>query len=270
VKNDQVIIIKKKKHGKHGHHGGAWKVAYADFVTAMMAFFLVMWIVGQSPQVKAAVASYFKDPGAFELTRANGLLSGSAASVGAGGATAGSDIQQARMALEQAAEQLRKTLESMPEFDGLKDRVRIELTPEGLRIELLEDAHDGFFEVGSSALKSDGIMLLGLIANKLGELPNHVAIEGHTDSRPYISKDRFSNWELSTDRANAARRVMQRTGLGDRQVEGVRGYADTRPRFTEDPLDARNRRISIIVRQEVFQEVKPASAPQPHHAPGSH
>jgi chemotaxis protein MotB len=275
VKNDQVIIIKKKKHGKHGHHGGAWKVAYADFVTAMMAFFLVMWIVGQSPQVKAAVASYFKDPGAFELTRANGLMSGAAAGVGASGdPAAGADIQQARMALERAAQQLRQALESLPEFEGLKDRVRIELTPEGLRIELLEDKNDGFFEVGSSTLKADGVLLLGLIANKLGELPNHVAIEGHTDSRPYISTDRFSNWELSTDRANAARRVMQRTGLGDHQVEGVRGYADTRPRFTEDPLDPRNRRISIVVRQELVKTVTPLpaapQAPAPAHTTSPH
>jgi chemotaxis protein MotB len=265
VKSDQVIIIKKKKHGKHGHHGGAWKVAYADFVTAMMAFFLVMWIVGQSPQVKAAVAAYFKDPGAFELTRGNGLMNGATAGVGASSdPAAGADIQQARMALERAAQQLRAAIESLPEFEALRDRIRIELTPEGLRIELLEDANDGFFEVGSSALKTDGVMLLGLIASKLGELPNHVAIEGHTDSRPYISTDRFSNWELSTDRANAARRVMQRTGLGDHQIEGVRGYADTRPRFTENSLDARNRRISIIVRQEILQEI---ARPAPLQAP---
>ena len=239
----------KKVEGGHGHHGGAWKVAYADFVTAMMAFFLVMWIVGQSAQVKAAVAGYFRDPGAFELSRNSGILPGAASGVtGAGADPAPPSVEQAQAVLEEAARDLRAALEKLPEFEELKDRIRIEITPEGLRIELLEEANDGFFEVGSSGLKGDGVKLLQVIAEQLGHLQNKVAIEGHTDSRPYVITDAFSNWELSVDRANAARRVMQVNGLGAHQVEAVRGYADTKPRFPEDPLDARNRRISIVVR----------------------
>jgi chemotaxis protein MotB len=248
-KNAPIIIIKKKKHGHHGHHGGAWKVAYADFVTAMMAFFLVMWIVGQSASVKAAVAMYFRDPGVFDKGRVGGVLPGAESGVTAKDSAASVDAHDAIAALEQAAEDLRHTLEALPEFTALKDRIQIELTAEGLRIELLEDAHDGFFEVGRSGLRPEGIKLLALIAKELGKLPNQIALEGHTDSRPYVSTDMFSNWELSTDRANAARRVMQQTGLGPQQIEGVRGYADTRLRYRDTPLDARNRRISIVVRR---------------------
>jgi chemotaxis protein MotB len=261
-KNTPVIIIKKNAHGKHGHHGGAWKVAYADFVTAMMAFFLVMWLVSQSPAKKAAVAAYFRDPGVFELTRGQGVLDGSATAAEAV-ETQGAD--EARAILERAAEELRKTLEGMPEFAELKSRIEIQLTPEGLRIELLEGATEGFFEVGSSRFKPETVTLLQVIATKLGRLSNKVAVEGHTDSRPYNSTDQFSNWELSTDRANAARRVLQQAGLNVHQVEAVRGYADSRLRFPDSPLDARNRRISIVVRDSV-QTAPPAGAA----APGSH
>jgi chemotaxis protein MotB len=260
-KNAPIIIIKKKKHGHHGHHGGAWKVAYADFVTAMMAFFLVMWIVGQSASVKGAVAMYFRDPGAFEAGRRGGVLPGAEMGITAGEQSPAVDTRDAIATLEHAAEELRRTLEGMPEFSNLKDRIQIELTPEGLRIELLEGANDGFFEVGSSGLKPDGIKLLVIIATQLGKLQNQVAIDGHTDSRPYVSTDAFSNWELSTDRANAARRVMQQSGLGPHQLEGVRGYADTRIRFRENPLDSRNRRISIVVRRPGAISEAPPAAP---------
>jgi chemotaxis protein MotB len=261
-KGAPIIIIKKKKHGHHGHHGGAWKVAYADFVTAMMAFFLVMWIVGQSAAVKAAVAMYFRDPGAFENARNGGVLPGAEMGVTAGEQGASVDTADALTTLERAAEDLRHALEEMPEFASLKDRIQIELTPEGLRIELLEGANDGFFEVGSSGLKPEGIKLLVVIATQLGKLKNQVAIEGHTDSRPYVSTDAFSNWELSTDRANMARRVMQQGGLGQHQLEGVRGYADTRLRFPQQPLDARNRRISIVVRRPGAAEETPLASAQ--------
>jgi chemotaxis protein MotB len=246
MKTDQIIIIKKKGHGRHGHHGGAWKVAYADFVTAMMAFFLVMWIVAQSAQTRAAVASYFRDPGLFDAAARQGLLNGSASGVSAETPV---NVDAAKAALEAAADSLRKALQNMPEFGSLKDRIQIEVTAEGLRIELLETATDGFFEVGSSALKSSSVKLLSVIAAQVGQLPNKVALEGHTDSRAYHSADLFSNWELSSERANAARREMQQRGLGPTQIEAVRGYADTRLRFADNPLDARNRRISILVRR---------------------
>jgi chemotaxis protein MotB len=247
-KNEPIIIFKKRGHGKHGHHGGAWKVAYADFVTAMMAFFLVMWIVAQSAATRAAVASYFRDPGVFDTTRQIGLLKGDASGVASTETPV--EVVQARAALEAAAAALREALQKTPQFEALKDNVEIELTSEGLRIELLETATDGFFQVGSSALKPESVALLTMIARQLGHLPNKVALEGHTDARAYTGKDVYSNWELSSERANAARRAMQ-SNLSPGQVEAVRGYADTRLRYIADPLDARNRRISILVRQDV-------------------
>jgi chemotaxis protein MotB len=245
-----VIIIKKKGHGKHAHHGGAWKVAYADFVTAMMAFFLVMWIVGQSEEVKAGVAGYFRDPTAF-TEGGRGVLPGAENGTTGGGQPMGmTDLEAVKSALEQAAEEIRQALEALPEFKDLKDQVEITLTDEGLRIELREAPDDGFFDSGSAQVKPSTVAMLEVIARQLGELPNRVAVEGHTDSRPYSTQSgAYTNWELSADRANAARRILEASGLHPRQVEAVRGFADTRLRKAEDPLDAGNRRISIIVRR---------------------
>ena len=246
-----VIIVKKKGHGRHGHHGGAWKVAYADFVTAMMAFFLVMWIVGQSAEVKAGVAGYFRDPRAFE--GGSGLLPGSESGVTGGGAPLepAGDAASATATLEQAAAQLRGRLASMPEFDKLKDRVDITVTEEGLRIELREAPDDGFFASGSARVKTPAVSLLQVIADQLSTLPNKVAVEGHTDSVPYSADagPGYSNWELSADRANAARRVLEAAGLPEGQLEAIRGFADTRLRTPDKPTDAGNRRISIVVRR---------------------
>ena len=244
-----VIIVKKKGHGKHGHHGGAWKVAYADFVTAMMAFFLVMWIVGQSAEVKAGVAGYFRDPQAFEGGR--GVLPGSESGTIGGGAPLepAGDVASATATLEQAAEALRERLASVPEFEQLKDRVEITVTAEGLRIELREAPADGFFASGSARVKPPTVALLQVIAEQLATLPNKVAVEGHTDSVPFATDGGpgYTNWELSADRANSARRVLEAAGLREQQVEAVRGFADTRLRTPDKPTDAGNRRISIVV-----------------------
>ena len=243
-----IIVIKKKGHRKHGHHGGAWKVAYADFVTAMMAFFLVLWIVGQGEEVKAGVAGYFRNPKAFEGGR--GVLPGSESGTTGGGAPRGmTDLEAAKNALARAAEEIRRALAALPEFEHLKDQVEITLTDEGLRIELREAPDDGFFDSGSATVKPPTMAMLKVIATQLGALPNRVAVEGHTDSRPYSANSlAYTNWELSADRANAARRILEASGLQPRQIEAVRGFADTRLRKADDPLDAGNRRISIIVR----------------------
>jgi chemotaxis protein MotB len=245
-----IIIIKKKGHGKHAHHGGAWKVAYADFVTAMMAFFLVMWIVGQSEEVKAGVAGYFRDPKAY-MEGGRGVLPGAENGTTGGGQPMGmTDLEAVKSALEQAAEEIRQALEALPEFKDLRDQVEITLTDEGLRIELREAPDDGFFDSGSAHVKAPTVAMLEVIAKQLGALPNEVAVEGHTDSRPYSTESGpYTNWELSTDRANAARRILETSGLHPRQIEAVRGFADTRLRKPDDPLDAGNRRISIIVRR---------------------
>jgi chemotaxis protein MotB len=246
-RHDQPVIIIKKKGGHgHGHHGGAWKVAYADFVTAMMAFFLVMWLVGQAPEVKAGVAGYFRDPGAFD--GGQGVLPGaqSTAAVEPERPT----TQEATTVLEEAAKHVREALQSLPQFDELSKRIDIAVTEEGLRIELREAPDDGFFASGSAAMKPETVQLLEVIAAELGQLTNHVAVEGHTDSAPYAANNgEYTNWELSADRANAARRVMVSSGMKAAQIEAVRGYADTRLRTPEAALDPSNRRISIIVRR---------------------
>jgi len=249
-----VIIIKKVVGGHAGHHGGAWKVAYADFVTAMMAFFLVMWLVAQSPEVKAGVGGYFRDPAAFsDASGGNGVLPGANSGATGGGAPQGvePDVETAKNALEQAAESIRLALSSLPEFEHLKDQIEITITEEGLRIELRDAPDDGFFDSGRAHVKESTAALLEVIASQLKELPNRVAVEGHTDSRPYSADTSrvYSNWELSADRANAARRILEDAGLQHGQIEAVRGFADVRLRKPEDPMDSGNRRISIVVRR---------------------
>jgi chemotaxis protein MotB len=247
-----VVVIKKTAPAKHAHHGGAWKVAYADFVTAMMAFFLVMWIVGQSAQTKEAIAGYFRDPVAFEnkTGAGSGVLPGADSGLQGGGRPVPApptDIKSATATLERAAEHLREALSKAPDFDSIKHRIEIQVTAEGLRIELLEAPDDGFFASGSAELKPDTIRILAIIALELRRLENKIAVEGHTDQRPYAPGRAYSNWELSTDRANAARRVLQEAGIPEKQLDAIRGFASTRLRVPTAPLAPENRRISIVV-----------------------
>jgi chemotaxis protein MotB len=261
VKNPSVIIIRKPKRGGHGgHHGGAWKVAYADFVTAMMAFFLVMWLVAQNDSVKAAVSGYFKDPGIFDYEKSNGVIQGGEMKLDEDTPNpvridASDPVLAAagRKALEQAAEHLKAALAGLPEFKKLEKQVEIQLTPEGLRIELVESNQGTFFDSGSAKLKPSTEKILGAIATELGKLENPIAVEGHTDKRPYSSSTTYTNWELSSDRANAARRVMEALGIHDNQIQTVRGYADRQPRVPDAPYDPRNRRVSIVVQNLELQ-----------------
>ncbi|HSY98317.1 MAG TPA: OmpA family protein, partial [Terriglobales bacterium] len=144
-------------------------------------------------------------------------------------------------------EELEKAISKVPDLEKIKDQIEMTITPEGLRIELLETESGTFFELGNSSPSDNGKKLLSLLAQELGRLPNHLSIEGHTDSKPYTGRREYGNWELSADRANAARRLMQNSGLGATQVSQVRGYADQMPRTTGQPFDASNRRISVIV-----------------------
>ena len=253
--NQQPIIVKKIVRGHHAHHGGAWKVAYADFVTAMMAFFLVMWIVGQSKQTKEAIAGYFRDPVAFEnkVGAGSGVLPGADSGLQGGGRPVPApptDIKSATATLERAAEHLREALSRVPAFAALGDQIEIQITEEGLRIELLETPEGGFFDSGSAQIKSDTVEVLTIIAQELSTLDNLVAIEGHTDRRPFSAGRQYTNWELSADRANAARRVLQEAGLRETQLAEVRGFASTHLRVPENPLASQNRRISIVVRRK--------------------
>jgi len=257
------IIVKKKKVAHGGHHGGAWKVAYADFVTAMMAFFLVMWLVGQSKTVRSAVAGYFRDPGIFEQERSNGPIAGGELRVDPEPMTKpekpeeSAMIAEERAALEGTAQRIRELLAERPDLENLEKQIEITFTRDGLRIELLDGDQANFFATGSSALAPGTERALSLIGRELGKLKNSIVIEGHTDSRPYSTGDLYSNWELSADRANAARRVMERNGLPRAQVRGVRGYADRQLRIASTPLDPRNRRVSVIVEQLFRRESLP-------------
>ena len=229
------IIIVKKKGGHGGHHGGAWKVAYADFVTAMMSLFIVLWLLNTSKPVKEAIAGYFKDP------------SGNASKIGSNMAGAGENFILTKDNMPKLKDQLEQKIREIRDFDKLKSHVEMTVTSEGLRIELTEAASGTFFDSGSAKLNADGRDLLIALAQELGKLPNQLSIEGHTDSKPYPGTASYSNWELSTDRANAARRLMQGNGIGPNQITQVRGFADQRLRNPDNPLDPANRRISIIV-----------------------
>ena len=231
-----IIIIKRKKIGHGGHHGGAWKVAYADFVTAMMALFIVLWLLSSSQEVRKAVGGYFNDP------------SGSGKLMGSSMAGAGESLALSKEDMDKLKERIEQALRQLPKFDEMRDQVQITVTGEGLRVELMETAEGMFFERGSAHPSETGKRLLVILARNMGKLPNDIVIEGHTDAKPYSSGGIYSNWELSADRANSARRQMEENGLREDQVKEVRGFADQRLRKVDDPENASNRRISVIVK----------------------
>jgi len=250
----EPIIILKKKRGAHGgHHGGAWKVAYADFVTALMALFIVLWLMGANDDVKHAVAGYFRDPKGY------GKQLGSAAS------GTGESLKLSKAEMGSLRDKLQGAMGQIPQFDKFKDNVQMTITGEGLRIELLETESGMFFESGKPEPSDNGRELLEELAKELGKLSNPILIEGHTDSRPYNSPT-YSNWELSSDRANSARRLMQESGLRSNQVLQVRGFADQQLRDPVHPEDASNRRVSVIV----LYGPPPTGSPQAAAVPPSH
>jgi chemotaxis protein MotB len=235
----QPIIVIKRKGGHAGHHGGAWKVAYADFVTAMMSLFIVLWLMNSSEKIKRAVAGYFNDP------------KGTASLMGTTMTGTGATVTEAqRNNLEKLKEKLEQEIKAQKELEKLSKQIEITVTPEGLRIELLEDRNGTFYESGSAHLSGSGQELLALLAAELKTLPNNLLIEGHTDATQYSNGADYSNWELSADRANAARRLLQEDGVRSNQVTQVRGYADQLLRVKANPYDPSNRRISILVKNQ--------------------
>ena len=231
----QPIIVIKKKDRHRGRHGGAWKVAYADFVTAMMALFIVLWLTNQSEKVKQAVAGYFNDP------KGTASLAGTAKPGVA-------PVMENQNDLEKLKQRLEQGIKAKRELEKLSKQIEMTITPEGLRIELLEDKNGTFYESGSAQLSSNGQELLSLLAGELKTLPNSLLIEGHTDATQYSTDTSYSNWELSADRANSARRLLQLDGVRSNQVTQVRGYADQFLRVKSNPYDPSNRRISILVK----------------------
>jgi chemotaxis protein MotB len=238
-----IYVIKKKiSHG--GHHGGAWKVAYADFVTAMMSLFIVLWLLNSTPQVQKAIAGYFNDP------RSSGKQTGTM-NLGAG-----ESVSIDKKNVEKLKEEIEKAILKQSDLTKLAKQIEITVTSEGLKIELIEDKGGTFFQSGSPKLSDSGVELLNLLSAQLKVLPNRLLIEGHTDAQPFSSDALYTNWELSSDRANSARRLLQQDGVGPTQISQVRGYADQMLRVPANPLDPSNRRISLIV-----QWVDAASAP---------
>jgi len=251
------IIIKRINKGHGGHHGGAWKVAFADFMTAMMAFFLVMWAVGQSAKVKEAIGGYFRDPGKYMIEGSSGILKGSRGIIPAADPSIGkrknppeqtsgpTDAEKSSM--QAAGLQILRELKKHQAFNRLENNIKVQLTGEGLRIILNESANSpAFFEPGSAKLLQKSAIILMTIARELGNLTNRLVIEGHTDAA-FSGGKNYGNWDLSTDRANAARELMEVSGVRENQIREVRGFADQFPMIVSDPFDARNRRITIVV-----------------------
>jgi chemotaxis protein MotB len=247
----KIIIVKKKVAGGGGHHGGSWKVAYADFVTAMMAFFMVMWILGMDESTKQAIEGYFANPVGYK----KGYGSGS--SPLATGTTMSTITKTPLRVMSRSTEQRtfeelrKKILDKVSENDSLKKLnavVDVQVTPDGLRIELVEsESGDLYFPLGSAKMNVATALILELVGEELAKLQPAVILEGHTDAAKFGRDASYTNWELSTDRANASRRVLLAAGLQPDRIREVRGYADTRPRVPSDVTAPANRRISILL-----------------------
>ncbi|MDH3209767.1 MAG: flagellar motor protein MotB [Burkholderiaceae bacterium] len=288
AKKLQPIIIKRIKKGGHTAHGGAWKIAYADFVTAMMAFFLLMWLLGSTTSGdRQGIADYFQTPLKLALL-SSGSGSGDSSSVIRGGgkdltSSAGQvkngDVEAPQKKLNLQAmkqevlraeaarlEDLKKRVEQVlaanPNLAALRSQIKLDMTPEGLRIQIVDEQNRAMFDSGSAAVKSYMRELLQELALLLSEVPNRITVEGHTDATPYSSGERgYSNWELSSDRANASRRELLVGGLPDDRMLRVQGLASSSLFDSSDPLNAVNRRISIIVMNKAAEERALSNAP---------
>ncbi|MBP6772010.1 MAG: OmpA family protein [Gemmatimonadaceae bacterium] len=247
----KVVIVKKVIQGGGGHHGGSWKVAYADFVTAMMAFFMVMWILGMDDKTKQAIEGYFANPVGYK----KGYGAGSSP-LSTGSTPSNVQKTQLRMIVrsteQRTFEQLKtQILDKLAKSDSLKRLnavVDVQVTNDGLRIELVESgAGDIYFPLGSAKMKSATMLALQLIGPELAALQHPVVLEGHTDGAKFGSDGGYGNWELSADRANAARRVLETVGVTGGRIIEVRGLANTHLRVPDEPLSPANRRISILL-----------------------
>jgi len=290
AKKLQPIIIKKVKKGGHAVHGGAWKIAYADFVTAMMAFFLLMWLLGSTTEGdKKGIADYFQSPLKVALLN-GGSGSGDSSSLVKGGGDdltrQGGQVKKGDVPSERSTINLRRLKEEQQRAEAgklkeLQDKVeselrnnaklsqyaaqiKLDMTRDGLRIQIVDALARPMFDSGSAVVKPYMRELLRAIGSVLIEVPNRLTLEGHTDAQPFSAGDRgYSNWELSADRANASRRELVGGGLTEERVLRVQGLASSNPFNREDPLDPQNRRISIIVmnrdaEDRVYRPVVPA------------
>ncbi|WP_082081869.1 flagellar motor protein MotB [Methylocucumis oryzae] len=251
---EQPIIIKKIKKGGHAHHGGAWKLAYADFVTAMMAFFLLMWLLGSTTDAdRKGIAQYFSDP--YKISLMGGMDVGDRTQLEPGG---GKDLKSQEHGqvdekddlkhLEQLESEIKALINSEAKLSEFKDQIKLEITQEGLRVLITDKENHPMFKLASSATEPQTQTILRALAPVINELPNKISINGHTDARPFPNnKAAYSNWELSSDRANAARRELVIGGLNDEKILRITGLSSSIPLNSEDPLDPINRRISIVI-----------------------
>ena len=291
------IIVVKRKRGAAAHHGGAWKVAYADFVTAMMAFFMVMWLVASvSKEQRAALFEYFKNP-SMEQGKSTKAAPGQAGPGGAstavinlhGGLDApkSADAKQneglgkansadearklaeedEKKQLESLQQQLREAIDKSQALAPYKDQLLLDITPEGLRIQIVDKLNRTMFESGSSSLKNYTTEILVELAKYINSVPNRISLTGHTDDKPFAGRNGYTNWELSSERANAARRALVSGGLTEAKIARVVGLAAAVPFMKADPLNPINRRISIIVMTKHAEEAALATD-SPQIAPG--
>ena len=254
-----TIIVKRVKKGEHGHHGGAWKIAYADFVTAMMAFFLMLWLLGSlSDAQKIGLSRFFSSPSA--MVSQAGVNSSVLNFTGeprpesefdpAPPEDALSD-EGMKIPLDELLLQLKEQIETSEAFKDYQDQLQLDITIEGLRIQMMDDEARPMFDVGSARLKSYAAEMLRTIGATVAKVPNRVSVAGHTDARTYSTgRTEYSNWELSADRANAARRALAARMASDVRFGRVVGLADSVPYDRENPMNAANRRISIVVLNE--------------------
>lgn len=255
-----IIIKKKKGHGGHGHHGGSWKVAYADFVTAMMAFFMVMWIMGLSDDTKTQIQGYFNDPMGFSKAAplSKNIINFKNMSPPKAGIDqqAGNSSQafQDNQELERTESEIVSTLKNSTEFKGLFKNIETDMTEEGLRVEFVEAAGSVFFVSGGSQIRSEALNAIRAIAPVLAKTGRPLIIEGHTDARQY-SGSGYDNWDLSTDRAAAMRRALVSMGINRNQFMQVRGYAATKPRVIEDPYSFANRRVTVLLPFKALNDI---------------
>ena len=274
TKKLQPIIVKRVKKGGHAAHGGAWKIAYADFVTAMMAFFLMMWLIGSTTEGdRKGIADYFSAPLKLSML-GGGAGSGDSSSVVKGGgqdlSRSGGQVKRGdveaptravnlqalkaeqaraeRARLEQLKEELERKISASPKLDALKSQIRLDMTRDGLRIQIVDANNRPMFASGSAVVQPYMRDLLREIGAILTEVPNRLTLEGHTDSMPFVGGGQgYSNWELSADRANASRRELAAGGLTEARVLRVQGLSASVPFDRDDPSGPVNRRISIIV-----------------------
>jgi len=298
VADQQSIVIKKIKKGGHSSHGGAWKIAYADFVTAMMAFFLLLWLLSSASQEQLeGISDYFAPTTASVSQSGSGKILGGT-TIAVDGAmedtvsrpqvtmdlpppkagSGGEAMQDAPVTAEQSAEiakkeaedkqikeakdKLQEAINTLPEFQQMAKSLMVEDTPEGLRIQIVDQDGLAMFASGRASMFEHTQKIIALVASVVQKMPQNLAISGHTDAVP-MSGTEYTNWELSSDRANAARRFLIASGIPDSRIASVVGKAATEPLLADDPTNARNRRLSIVLLRGTGKQVAPEAAYQP-------